>query len=343
VSIAVAITGCASPTPGDVVGSAAPLLITSHCTLNGTAGLPGGIDIHGSITGVPSITGTWTNTDPAGSFVGTPTALTCRIDGATLADVSGTGTYDGASGYTFSLHVQDRGVPGTPTRSPGTPTPETLTATRTYSPGTSTDATLAFALGATVPVPASLPVTTGNAGDEWASITFVDHDSGSPLRCVYRGDLPDCDDRHEGAVSSGSGSQYVFVACEWGAPDPHAHCDDGEHHGDDRGHDDHEMERSIDDEQRCGALVWTIDPTIVAGSVIDTDSVLLHIVDGSHRSPRPSHPITIVTWSFTATPFVIRVPEPDFYRLEVFDSTGAMVDFAAGDLSSGDLTIAAVP
>jgi hypothetical protein len=292
---------------------------------------------------VPTVGGTWTNSDATGSFVGTAQALTCRIDGATLADVNGSGTYDGNPGYTFALHVQDRGVPGVPTRSPGTPTSETLTATRTYSPCASIDGSLSFSNGATVAVPATLPVTTGNAGDEWAFIRFVDHDSGNPLRCVYHGNATD--DQHGRGAVAGRGDAYVLVACEWGTPDVDVHCNLGRHLGEGRGHDDHAFEGhgDDDDDDDCNALDWTVDPTIVAGTVLDTNSVDLHVVDGDHRSPSPSHPLTVVTWAFTATPFVIRVPDADFYRIEIFDPSGAMVDYVASDLTSGDLTIAAVP
>ena len=291
----------------------------------------------GSVVGaVSGISGSWTNRDAAGAFVGAPSSITCHIDGATLADVSGTGTYDGRPGYAFSLHVQDRGVPGTATRSPGVAIGESLTGTRTYHPGVSTDGTLAFAQGAMVAVPASLPVATGNAGDEWASITFVDHDSGSPLRCLYRGDAAeDCD--HDDATAHGVGRNYVFVACQWGAPAVH-HDDECEHEHEHARHDDHSAHHEMGDDE-CNALDWTTDPTIVAGYALDVNSILLHVADGSSHFPTPRAPITVVTWAFSATPFVIRLPEPDYYRLLVFDPAGAVVDFVDGDLTSGDLII----
>ena len=315
VLIALAI-GCVAP---DADSSGENLVITNRCAVSGAGTLSAGDSLGGDVyDDAGTALGSWMHDSASGAFVGTPSSIECRLNGGIIANVSGTGSYDGVPGYTYALHVQDLGDPSIVTRVAGTAETRTITATRTYSPSRWTDGHLAFADGALVAVPATLPVTVGNAGNQWARLTFVDHDSGEAIRCSYRGGASRANPTS--ATDIARGLAYVWQRCE------RMHCenDDG----------------SSDDDHGCE---YETDASLVVGSVLDVDSIELRVQHGSSRFPDRRNAQTTVALSLSVTPMEIRLGEPDYYRLMVFNPAGALALLADGDLVSGDLAVAVLP
>jgi hypothetical protein len=308
--VSLALVGCMSASDADLGSS--DLVVTSHCTVAGAGTIASGAwfdgDIH-DVGGVPM--GSWDHDIASDALLGTPSTLVCRINGSRIADATGTGTWNGVPGYQYTLHVQDRGDPTIVSRVPGAPEAHTVVASRTYSPSVWTDGTLSFAAGALVAVPAALPVTVGNAGNQWTRLTFVDHDTGEPTRCSYRGGASTANPT--GTADIARGLSYAWQRCETCTYDAR------------------------------GACVFETDPAIVVGTVLDVDSMELHVQHGSSRFPSCDDARTTVSLDLSATPFVMRSPDPDYYRLLVFDAAGTLVHFSDGDLVSGDLRIAQLP
>jgi hypothetical protein len=361
VLIALACNACGTD---DSTGDPQALIVTGHCAVTAMGVMPGGEGVTGAIhddgTGTP--TGSWQSSTTTDSFVGTPDWLECRVNGSTVADFTGTGSWNGAPGYPFRVHVQDRGTSGAPVRVEGPPTTATLTATHTYSPPRSTDGSASWDAGAYATVPASLPVTVGNAGNGWAWITFAPEPDataslGYEVRCRYRG----------GARSSSgcrgrdltAGESYAFVDCQRpcatvpdddddddhdGYFDEHHHWHGGHHGGYEHG--GHFYSRG-DDHHRCGRDddhdTWCTDPALLSGAQILVSSATLHVDSGATDLPSRRHAQTTVTVALDVTPFVWSTPENDFYRLAVWDPSGALVHSADGDLSSGDVTVTLLP
>ncbi|MEZ4315847.1 MAG: hypothetical protein R3F61_00010 [Myxococcota bacterium] len=181
---------------------------TSRCEVTGTAALPGAEAASGTITGGDTgATGSWLHDSPVGGVIlATPDFITCRINGSKLADVEGTAEVDGVPGYTYRIHVQDRGTPGGTVIHEGTPVVETLTATRSYRHHHArwTDAVLPITEDmARVTIPAELPVTVGAPGTGRADLVFTRADTGDTTRCRYRGN---------GRRDRG-GDRYVLTRC----------------------------------------------------------------------------------------------------------------------------------
>jgi hypothetical protein len=308
--VVLALSGCVGPSDPSVGSDG--LVITSHCSIEGSGVIASGAwfdgDIH-DVGGVP--TGAWDHDLASDALVGTPSTLVCRINGSRIADATGTGTWNGTPGYQYTLHVQDRGDPTLVSRVPGAPITQPLVATHTYSPSRWIDGTITFAEGALVAVPDVLPVTEGNAGNQWARLTFVDHDTGEPTRCSYRGGASTANPTRPSDIARGL--TYVWDRCETCVYDSRGRCD------------------------------YETDASIVVGTVLDVDSAELHVQQGSSRFPDCDDAVTTVTLQLTATPFVMSQPDPDYYRLLVFDAAGTLVHFSDGDLVSGDLTIAQLP
>jgi cytochrome c peroxidase len=121
-----------------------------------------------------------------------------------------------------------------------------LQATRQYSPTRWTDGHVQFPVGSlSFPVPASLPVTTGAAGNGKVKLIFS-LDADTPTTCVYRGD---------------GANAYAFVKCRQ-APLPDADPDD-----DDGEHDDSPS-----------------DPLPTAGSIVTADNFVLHVNRGDETA-----------------------------------------------------------
>lgn len=312
--LALSLAGCVGG--ADPISNDEALVVTSACRVSGAGTLATGESMSGDIhDDAGTAVGSWTHTLGTETFVGSPDVLTCRINGSTIADVMGTGSYEGVPGYSFTLHVQDRGDPSSPTRLPGPPETRTITASRTYSPSRWTDGTVDFADGALLEVPASLPVTVGNAGNGWTHLTFVDHDSGESIRCMYRGGAAHACPSTPSDTTAGL--TYTFARCERLHCDPHP--------------------------SRCDECAYETDGTIVPGTTLDVDSIELHVQSGSNRHPSYHSARTTVALSIEVSPFTTRPAEPDYYRFLVFDPSGAVVMLADGDVASGDLAIVRTP
>lgn len=301
--------GCVATLDDAGSGTGALGVATGHCEVYGAGALASGDTLDGDIrdaSGTP--VGSWEHTTSAlDRLVGDPDTLLCRINGSNVADVSGTGTWNGVAGHQFRLHVQDRGDPTDPDIVPGTPESQTLSGTRRYSPSRWADGELTFPLGAIATIPATMPVTEGNAGNHWTWLTFVLAGDFEPVRCMYRGGASRANPTSPADIARG-----LTVSL--------ARC-----------------------ERLDGDDDWSNDPTLVAGSELEVASIELHVHQGSNRFPSRRCPVTTVSAILDITPLVEIAPEADYYRLLVWDPSGAVVHFADGDLVSGDLHVAILP
>lgn len=100
----------------------------SECFVNAGGRLSGGDSFGGVAQVLPGagVRGSWTHIALTGDrLIGTVEALSCTSDGgggpsgpppgttAAMVDVTGSATWNGESGYTFVLHLEDRGEPNT--------------------------------------------------------------------------------------------------------------------------------------------------------------------------------------------------------------------------------------
>ena len=190
----------------------------------------------------------------------------------------------------------------------------TLTATRTYSPSRWTDGDASWEDGAEVEIPASLPVTVGNGGNQWSRLTFVDYHSAEPIRCSYRGGASTANPRTPADIARGE--SYDFAFCERWV------CDDtASAHG-------------------CDGCDWERDPALVPGVSIDASSVEAHVQHGSSRFPDRHHAQTTIAVDLDVTPYIETPGLADKYKLTVFPpDAGPAIYEVSGDLTSGDLTV----
>ncbi|MFO0684247.1 MAG: hypothetical protein U0234_19495 [Sandaracinus sp.] len=347
----------------DASGDPDALIITGHCEVGGAGTMPAGDDLSGSIrdeSGTP--VGSWTNTSADGSFVGTPDWLECRVNGSTVADFTGSGTWNGTPGYTFRVHVQDRGSPGDPIRVETAPTTVTVSATRTYSPPRATDGTASWDAGAYVTIPSSLPVTVGNAANQWATVTFAPDPGGAaslayPVRCRYQGGAHSADPRSPSEIAAGL--SYTLVDCQRPCDDVDDDVDEDVDEHVDEGHGGHGHRHGRrhsrfygwgDDRHSCHGDHddgedddWCTDPAIFSGAELEVASVVVHVDGGASRLPSRRHAQTTVSVDLAVTPFVFVAPENDFYRLAIWDAGGNLVHSADGDLATGDTTVTLLP
>lgn len=328
------------------------LIVTGHCAVTATGVMPGGEGVTGSVRDEGTAPGgTWQSATTGDALVGTPDWLQCRVNGSTVADFTGTGSWNGAPGYTFRVHVQDRGTPGAPVRVEAPPTTVTLEATHTYTPSRWTDGSVTWDAGAYATIPDTLPVTVGNAANQWAWITFAPDPGGSasltyPVRCRYRGGARTADPDRPSDVAAGLA--YHWVDCQRPCAEAHDdHEDHHHHHGDEhgghlyaRGDDHHACDRDDDDGEHDA---WCSDPAILSGAELQVGSATLHVQSGARDLPTRRAARTTVSVGLAVTPFVLVAPENDFYRLAVWDPAGTLVHSADGDLSSGDIQVTLLP
>ena len=111
--------------------------------------------------------------------------IECRLNGATTADVIGTGiaTVDGDPGYGYFIELEDN-----------RPAPSgsiVLVASISFRPTDRTEGIAEFATPQPVVIPSELPVTAGGSGNGWTRLHLDD------ITCRYRG----------------TGATYGFVRC----------------------------------------------------------------------------------------------------------------------------------
>jgi hypothetical protein len=303
--------GCISP---DGAGrEAASLVVTSRCEITGAGELASGESADGTVRyETTGAAGTWTDNVPGlGTLESTSlTSLECRLNGAIIGEFSGTGTWNGVGGHQYTVLIQDRGVPGEPTPVPGTATVDTVEATRRYSPTRWEDGVLTYPDAARVTIPATLPVTVGNAGNQWTWLTFTLHHTAEPIRCRYRGGASRPNPTSPSDIAAGL--EYELFQCE----------------------------RLV---ERRGCDTWERDASIVAGGVLDVTEVELHVHSGSSRFPSRHHAQTTVTLDLDVTPYVLSTVETDAYRVSIWSPDGTLVHHADGDLATGDFTISVLP
>jgi hypothetical protein len=290
-----ALAGCmGEPDAGYGEGNLEPT-ITGHCRVSGIGSLSSPDALVGEVHdegGVPA--GSWMHVNSTHSLEGTPDFLECRINGSTRAFIDGVGTWGGVPGHRFSIEVQDRTRPDSASRVAAAPTTEEIVASRIHAPTRWEDGTAEFTLGADATIPASLPVTEGNAhrgGHAWITFTtYADHDE---VRCRYR--------------SSSSGSAYVFTHCERRVECPPRSCDDD-----------------------C----WETDSSLRAGGTIDISSAVVHVQTASPRYPRTTVTVQLEVTPYELPPaerdhYAINIFPPSGGPA-VYSVSG---DLATGDIS----------
>lgn len=206
------LSACAFETPGQ---AEAELVVTDRCVIDGIGLLaPDGDyftgEARGSDTGA---LGNWLHIGPDGTSVfGQAEFILCRLNGALLGDFGGRAAFNLQPGYTFRVAVHDNGPPEAAEFVSGTPSVETVRASRSYRPSRWVDGHLPIEEERTrVVIPSELPVTVGNAGNQWAEITFERSETHDVVTCRYRGDARRPNPRRpRGWVG---GERYVFERC----------------------------------------------------------------------------------------------------------------------------------
>lgn len=185
VTASVVVLGLACD-PGGFESRVEPLLVTDRCVVRGAGALASGDELAGEVRGGDlGASGTWSHAGEA--VVGEAQWIVCRINGALLADFGGAATVEGRSGYTFRVGVQDFGPPADGELLEGATEVQTVVASRTYRPTRWEDGEVRIEHLARVTIPSSLPVSVGNAGNQWAWLTFERHGSEDVVSCRYRG------------------------------------------------------------------------------------------------------------------------------------------------------------
>jgi hypothetical protein len=277
------------------------------CLTAGIGTLPSGDTFFGKVVGPndgrPS--GAWTHITSRGDRLVVRASglnnLICRINGAIAADIGGTGAWNGADGYRFLVHIQDLGPPERGPGSPlGNPEERMISATRYYSPTRWDDGHALFPHIAQVTIPQTLPVTIGNAGNHEARLTLVRYPDLETIRCDYRGGASTSNPTRPDDVARGL--EYRFERCH------SIEGSSGSGHGD----------------------------RLAPGDIVDASLVHLRVQEGSSRYPSRTTAQTTVSVELNIRPYIGRT---DFYRILVFDPTGALVYDQGGDLILGDTTV----
>lgn len=288
------------------------------CRLHGAAELPSGGSMSGEIHDEGgAVSGSWTYKSSTGDeFIAelsaTTSSLLCRVNGSNVADVRTAGTWNGVAGYNAMLNVQDYRSSPQYVLVPGSTEIQTLTATRLYSPSRWFNGLLSYPLGAQVEIPASLPVTVGNAGNQWSFLNFTRVITGDQIRCMYRG-----------GASTANPKEPVDI--ELGQTVTLARCEQLDANGD-----------------------WNHDPALVAGVKLGVSDIVLHVQHGSSKdySSTDAEVETTISFGLEVTPNVLKdISRHDFARIAVFDPTGARVYLDEGDIDRnfGDFHVELMP
>ncbi len=201
----------------DVGAAESDLVITDRCEVSGLGLLgPDAEFFVGRVRGDGvSVTGSWAHLGPS-VVLGEADFIDCRINGALVGDVGGPATLDGVGGYNYRVSVRDFGDPGPPDVIEGLPEVQTVTATRRYRPTRWEDGRVAIDERALVTIPAELPVTVGNAGNQWAWLTFQRSESRGVVRCRYRGGARTPNPRTPADLAAGQAYYFERCTCERG-------------------------------------------------------------------------------------------------------------------------------
>lgn len=214
-SLAILMVGCLpEESAGGATGALGTPVITDRCDISGLGSLAEGDFLAGRARGGDGgATGSWAHVGGDGSDVvlGEADWIMCRINGALLGDLRGPATFNGRAGYSFRVHVQDFGDPLPPELVPGTPEVRTVSATRWYRPTRWDDGDVVVDERALVTIPNELPVTVGNAGNQWAWLTFERSESGDTVVCRYRGQAHNPNPCTPGDLEGGM--SYVLERC----------------------------------------------------------------------------------------------------------------------------------
>jgi len=283
------------------LASAGDPVVTNRCQVNGMGELPNGDTLTIDIRDENDVAiGSWAyRTSTGDEFTGTPTGMTCRLNGSRVVDLLGisTGTKNGIGGYTFRLHLEDRDEPNSdPILIPGPVETKILAATRTYSPSRWTNSSVSFPLGAEVAIPAELPVTVGNAGNQWTWLLFTRATTKDLVRCMYRG-----------GASSANPSEASEI--QLGRTVSLAHCELSDANGD-----------------------WYRDPSLIAGTRLAVTTIDLIVHNGSNNFPSPDNAQTTIRIDLAVTPNIFQQGRTDYMRIAVFDPTGSRIYSGEGDV-----------
>jgi hypothetical protein len=207
------VLGAAGCDPGGFGGTNDALIVTDRCNVSGFGVLPDGDLLAGTARGDDTgASGAWMHVSTAdGVVLGDAEWILCRVNGAVLGDFGGSARIDGRSGYTFRVGVQDFGAPSPGTWVEGPSETQTVVASRTYRPTRWEDGEATIADRALVTVPEALPVTVGNAGNQWAWLTFQRAETFDVVTCRYRGGASVPNPVRADDIAAGQ--RYVFERC----------------------------------------------------------------------------------------------------------------------------------
>ena len=216
-----------------------------------------------------------------------PNWVTCRRNGATIADFRGSVTWQGEPAV-FAMQVQDwrRAHFAIP-------------ATRMYSPSSWDDARLEDT-GDTW-IPPFFPVVVGNAGNQWARLTFDGGTGHDDIRCSYRGGASSAAPTGDDVTG---GVRYDFVRCEqW--------------------------------DDQTGK--WEEDPGLLPWDPVSFRFATLRVQSGSPHHPTAAEARTTAILA-TGDPRS-EAGRPDFFRLRIFLLDGEIVYDIGGDVVLGDVLV----
>lgn len=352
------ITGCA---PEGAEGALAGLRTTTNCGVQGLGLDEAGDTFSGDFSNDPStgVTGTWSHTSAGDVYLLAPDHVLCTINGIKRALFDGDATMNGVSGYSYSVEVQDRSVPGPAVETPGAPEVRHLAATQHYSPTRWDDGVIADRV--IVTVPSSLTVTAGNAGRQWATLTLFRTDTLDTVVCRYRGgaaaggdddddddddgDDDDDDDHGRGCGDSRGdsghrdGGRYGYH--RYG---DHGHHGDYGHYGRERDDDDHRGGGGSDRCGDAGGLTYVFErctgdagAPVVAGDLVDVRTLELHVQNGVHGCADPDR--TTVEVDLDVTPFVVTPRDLDRCNVIIWAPDGTPVVNHVADVVLGDIVV----
>lgn len=211
------LSACAFEATG---GSEAGLVVTDRCEISGLGALAvDGAFFSGTVRGGDTgARGSWVHVG-SDVVIGEANFIVCRINGALLGDFGGPAMFNGRRGYNYIVGVQDFGDPGPPEVVEGTPEVQTIEATRRYCPSRWEDGALTIEDRALVTIPTELPVTVGNAANQWAWIRFERSETSDIVTCRYQGGSPKPIPRRPSELAAGELYKFRHCTSDLGADD----------------------------------------------------------------------------------------------------------------------------